>query len=1172
MKIYHLIYVFLLLITLQSKGQELSTYVEKEIKIESDTITLDSLPIAESSELLLFDNQPLDSSQFKIDYINSDLIILDQSLMGQQVTISYRFIDFDFNVVYKNHDIKDIQLEDPGLPNFYSIRPDENRENEFDLGGLNKSGSISRGISFGNNQNLSVNSNLDLQLSGKLTEDISIKAAISDDNIPIQAEGNTQQLREFDQVFIQLYNDQFELTAGDFRMQRPNSYFMNFDKKVQGGSIKARFFLDNNTEKKAADRAVLKSEVSAAVSRGQFARNVLSSGQQNGGSGSQPNGGIGTEGNQGPFRLRGAENETFIIILSGTEKIFLNGQLMKRGQDFDYIIDYNTGEITFTPNRLITKDSRIIAEFQYAERNYARSLVHTNQTFEKKNLSLRLNIYSEQDNKNQPLLQELTEEDERILSLVGDSLNLALVSGIDTVEEFLNDQVLYKQIDSLGFQNILVYSTNPDSAKFRVQFSEVDFGAGDYVRIQSAANGRVFRWIAPENGIKQGNFIPFVQLISPKRTQMATFGGTYKIRETTTINFEGALTRRDLNTFSPEDDGDDNGYGFDLQLDHKSIIGGKENNRTSFLGGFHFEQRGANFNPIERYRDVEFERDWNIGSLALQGNQQLGNAYTGLEFGNRGSLTYNLGFFRNEDTYQGLKHAYRGSYKNNGYTIKSNGSYLTTEGLNDSYFLRHYTTITKDISKFTVGVYGDQEKAYFRLDSNKISQASNDKLEWRAFIRTADTTTNSYEISYTQRFDYLPSETRLDLANKAEDFSLLFLLAKNPSSRLKGQATYRRLLLVDSTLSNLQPENTLIGRLEYDLKVLKGFVSSNTFYEISSGLENKREFSYLRVADGQGIYLWNDYNENGVKELNEFEVAGENNSFQANYIRIFTPTNEYIKVFSNQFNQVLFIRPEVFLNDKKGMLGLLSKLSNKTAYRAERKTSRNEEIYNPFATPIEDSTLVSVSSTISNTFYINRLGTKFGTDLFFQTNKSKSLLTNGVESRESTNREIRSRYNASNTITINNIIGWNLKSNNSELFTNRNFEIESFEIEPKISYQPGVVFRVSILGSYSDKNNLLGVERSFSRTIGTEMQYSKAAKGTMTVDIRYISIDFNSGSNNALSFEMLEGLQAGGNTTWSFNLQRNLSKVLQLSVNYSGRKSDNISTIHTGGMQLRAFF
>jgi hypothetical protein len=351
----------------------------------------------------------------------------------------------------------------------------------FNWSGLTRNGSISRGVSFGNGQDVVVNSTLNLQLSGRLSEDVEVLAAITDNNIPIQPDGNTQQIQEFDKVFIQLFNDNHRLTAGDFELKRPASYFMNFYKKAQGGMLTSGFDLRSSNKEKKAARLTISG--AGAVSRGKYARNVIQ----------------GTEGNQGPYRLTGANNETYIIVLAGTEKVYVDGRLLMRGQEKDYVIDYNLGEITFMPALMISREKRIVVEFEYSDRNYGRSLFFVSTEAAFSNGALRFAFFSEQDLKTQPLQQELDEDRKKLLADIGDSLQLALIPAFDSVG-FNTDEVLYRMKDSLVggilYDSVFVYSTNPDSAYYRLGFSYLGPGKGNYVQAASAANGRVFRWVA----------------------------------------------------------------------------------------------------------------------------------------------------------------------------------------------------------------------------------------------------------------------------------------------------------------------------------------------------------------------------------------------------------------------------------------------------------------------------------------------------------------------------------------------------------------------------------------------------------------------------------------------------------------------------------------------------
>src|SRR5690606_13686646 len=96
-------------------------------------------------------------------------------------------------------------------------------------------GILGSGIGIGNNQDLVLNRNLNLRLSGNLRNDVELIAAINDENNPIQPEGNTQQIQDFDKVFVSITKDSNTLTVGDFLMQtRPSEYFLKYYKKSRG--------------------------------------------------------------------------------------------------------------------------------------------------------------------------------------------------------------------------------------------------------------------------------------------------------------------------------------------------------------------------------------------------------------------------------------------------------------------------------------------------------------------------------------------------------------------------------------------------------------------------------------------------------------------------------------------------------------------------------------------------------------------------------------------------------------------------------------------------------------------------------------------------------------------------------------------------------------------------
>lgn len=1150
---------------IKGSGQSIQPKQTKLFKLKKDTLFLDSLSLVPGS--VNFKTFPvLDSaSQPKIDYTHHALIFPGKK--PDSILVNYSRFPFNFEKTMYHKNAEDLYTDPSRRINPFTINYNNtNTDNLFLSDGLNKNGNISRGISFGNSQDVVVNSNLNLQVSGKLTPEIDLVMAATDNNIPFQADGTTAQLQEFDKVFIQLSNYNTKMIVGDYQLSRPqNSYFMNFYKRAQG------LYLENAYKDSSGKKPmVFKTQVSGAVSRGKFSRQVF----------------FGIENNQGPYRLKGADNEPFIIVLSGTEKIYIDGKLLQRGQEYDYIIDYNTGELSFTAKQQMTKDKRVVAEFQYAERNYARSLFFFGEEIQMEKSKLYFNFYNEQDNKNRPLQQTLNQSQKNVMINAGDDLDKAVYTGADSSQAYDGNSVFYRKLDSLvgGFiyPNVYVYSTDPLLAKYTLKFSYVGPGKGNYNQLNTDANGKVYQWIAPKGDTLQGSYEPVIPLVTPKQSQMLTGGFTHSLSSRNTLAIEGVYTKNDINKFSTQDKGNDEAGGVKLISKNKNLLHTDSSGiETNLIYNVNYEFIQQTFKQIERFRSIEFERDWNRTINADPVNDQhIAGAEIGLLKNSKGAASYALNLFNEGTAYNGWRQNALVDYNTKTIFTNYTGSYLLTNdktNAEESEFYRHKTLLAKRINKVKLAYTDVFEHNIFKGSTDDLlSPKSYQFWEWEGSLSTADSSKNNAKVYYRERRDKHLYSNELKDSTFAKNIGFqasVFSIKNNPFTVL---VNYRKMELSRNIqpTSTLKNDNTLLNRIEYNPRYLNGFITAGIFYETGYGQENKRDYYYLEVPAGQGQYAWIDYNNNDIIERDEFEIARFPD--QQKYIRIYTPTNEYAKVLQNQLSISMNIRPSSLLrNLEKKANVFFNRWLLQTTLRLDNKITNADGLnnFNP-AAKVSDEDLLASNNNVRQSVFFNQSSAVFGADYTYIANRSRQLLTNGIEEKTIRSHDIRWRLNAWKAWSINSSNLLSEKGNTSQFFTTRDYLIQAFESEQKINYQPNTVFRISGIYKYTQKVNVINSsnENAFLNTYAIELKYSQTEKGSLTGRFDYISVLSNTEQYSSVTYELLNGLSPGQNYTWELTYQRNLNSNIQISVNYNGRKTSTSNVVHLGGAQIRAYF
>jgi hypothetical protein len=1130
---------------------------DKNISTRTDSVKLDTLSVVPGS----FSIPGIAAGDYQLDE-TSAILVWKRRPKADSVQVRYRVFGFSFARDYYHKDIR--QLYHSYMITPYIYKGGEASASRFiDFGSLNYNGSFGRGISFGNNQDVVVNSNLNLQLSGMLADSIELVAAISDNNVPFQPEGNTESLQNFDKVFIQFSKQRSRLILGDYDMQQTESHFMHFFQRLEGVAFNTAFMAGSPKDSNAI-------ALSGAVTKGKFAQDIFQ----------------GQEGNQGPYHLTGANGEQYLIVLAGTERVFLNGILMRRGQDQDYIIDYNTAEVSFTPRQLITNDTRIQVEFEYTNNNYLNSQLYLTDSWnEGQRLKLTFNAFSNQDAKSSPISQPLSANQIFFLGQIGDSISKAYYPSV-VRDTFSSAQIQYAMIDTVVagkvFDSIFVYNTNPDSAMFGLSFSLVGQGNGNYSPLASGTNGQAYQWIAPINDVPQGSYAPVILLVTPKKQQLFTLGADYRINDHSSLKTELALSNNDINLFSRIQKSGDLGTAASAAYQFSNVVTKTSHSQTELHSAISYEYTASTFRPLEPFRNVEFYRDWSLGlnNVLPAADEHLIDGSVGLRKTDLGSITYEFaGLFRGTD-YTGVRNILTGTVSKAGFIV--NGEFNITTGnglLGKSVFLRPHLEISRTFKKWDGLTLGSS----FAMENNRILTPGGDSLSfqsfayntWQVYLKTAEARKNRIAISFTLRTDSYPLSRRMVQADLNRILNLSGQLGKNPHQQLRWDITYHHMSVADSALSGQQPDEGILGRLEYLVNVHKGFLTSSTVYETGSGQQAKQSYTYVQVPAGQGQYVWIDYNHDSIQQVNEFSKAVYQD--QANFIRVYTPSGQYVRSNYVQLNQSISLNPRQLFNARQlhGMASFVSRFSSQSSFQINRdEQAGGFSKFNPFGDAVQDTSLISINSLITNAVFFNRLSPVWNLEYTNSFAANKSLMTYGFQSSNTYNHTAKGRWNFTKRLSAEMNVEEALNAVYAPSYANLNYRISEQTLIPQLDYTYNSTMRLTLNYTWDQKLNSLsyGGESSLSNAVTGALKYNVLTNSTLDVQVTYNQIRFDGQSNSTVGYTMLDGLLPGSNMLWQVSYTRRIAGNIEMDLQYLGRKPGDMRVIHTGQVSVRALF
>jgi hypothetical protein len=722
-------------------------------------------------------------------------------------------------------------------------------------------------------------------------------------------------------------------------------------------------------------------------------------------------------------------------------------------------------------------------------------------------------------------------------------------------------------------------TANLTSAIYSVAFSEVGQGNGDY---QSVGFGQ-FNFI----GVGQGDYAPIVVLPMPQSQQLADINTRYHFDKDGSISLEYAASSFDANRLSSLPGVTTNGYGMKFGLDYAPRhlrLGDSDMGALTFNEMTRYEN--ANFNPMDRTNDVEFNREWGIDTL-VTGNEVLNQAH--IDFSRsmektRFTIGGDIGRITRGNDFSSGRYAGFATLGVDSSWIPSIDYHATLVSSSDAAFSNSGTLFTQTglaqtrLGKITPG---------FRIASEdrRLATTSTDSL-WANSYRYVEYGPN---LSVAQIFGidlatdmYIRNESGItggmmlpSSKSLTNDFSMKLNEANNFSSNLT--LTYRKKTYTENfrNLGNSDNESFL-SKWETNYAPLDRGVETNLFYQVTTERAARLEQIFWKVLPGQGQYAWIDGNHNGQVDITnpaDFQQV----NFNGDYTLLTRPTTTLYPVINLQTNVRLGLTPEKFVkNDGSVTNTVLRSLSSVTLWQiAENNQTTNvSDIYLLHLSKfLNDSLTLSGSQLFQQDLYLLQNNRDFSLRLRFLQNKSLnqySILTERGYKRE---QSIRLRTKLTDTFYEE--LDMSLNDDNvSTTYAERAHIIGSSSIGSELSYKPDANVESSFKVELSKATDAF--RSDLTNSMNTEIlkvAYSILSKGRLTAQLERDEVLIeNQQPNVYLPFELTQGFLPGQTYILQLGFDYRINSFIQATANYTGRSQAGGASINTMTAEVRAFF